>query len=124
MPRTKCVVERRRRRKKILKEMKGGRGGRSKLFATAIETYYRGKRFAFRDRRERKREFRQLWIARISGALMQYDILYSRFIMALKQAQCTLNRKQLSEIAIYDPQSFASIVEMAKKYLPSPATKA
>ena len=120
MPRATCVVQRHKRRKRILKAMKGARGGRRSLFATAMETYYRAKRYAFRDRKAKKREFRQLWITKISAALLLEGINYSSFMGGLIKAKIEINRKQLAEMAVSDPQSFHKIVELAKKHIPTP----
>ena len=108
---------RRRRRKKILKETKGFRGARKKLYRTAKDALAKAKMHAYIDRRRKKRDFRRLWIIRISAACKMHGINYSKFIHALKKLDIGLNRKQLSQIAIEDPESFAKIVEKAKKAL-------
>lgn len=105
---------RRRKKKRIFKEAKGNRGGRSKLLRTVKETLVRSRAFAFRDRRVRKREFRQLWITRISAACRMRGLSYSVFIHGLSEAGVTLNRKMLSELAIHSPAIFDEIVEIAK----------
>ncbi len=105
----------RKRRKRILKQARGFYGGRSKLFRTATESVDRAMVMATEHRRLRKRDYRALWIQRLSAACALHDISYSRFISGLNKAGVSLNRKMLSEIAIHDPEGFASIVEMAKK---------
>jgi len=110
---------RRRKKKKLFREAKGNVGGRSKLLRTVKEAVIRSRAFAYRDRRNRKRDFRRLWITRITAACKPHGISYSDFIYGLKQAEVALNRKMLSEIAIHDPQVFAEIVEVAKEALPA-----
>lgn len=106
-------------KKRLFKRAKGFRGGRGNLIRTTKETLIRGGVYAFRDRRCRKREFRRLWITRITAACKQRDIRYSQFIHGLKVAQIELDRKQLSELAIHDPQAFDAVVEQAKAALAS-----
>jgi large subunit ribosomal protein L20 len=103
----------RRRRKKILKLAKGFRGGRSKLFRTAADAVDKSLMYAYRDRRQRKRDFRRLWIARINAAVRIHNLSYSRFIHGLKLAKVDLDRKVLAELAISDPAGFAKITELA-----------
>ena len=103
----------RRRRKKVLKLAKGFRGGHSKLFRTAADTVDRSLKYAYRDRRQRKRDFRKLWIARINAAARMNKLSYSKFIQGLKQAKVDLDRKVLAELAISDPAGFAKIAELA-----------
>lgn len=117
MPRVTCSVARHKRKKRLMKKVKGYRGGRSKLLRTAKESYYRAQQYAYRDRRKKKSDFRRLWITRISAAVRAHGISYSRFIYALKKAGITMNRKLLSELAIHDPQGFVSVVELAKENL-------
>jgi len=112
MPRAKRGFKARRRRNKVLKLAKGYRGARSRLFKTATEAVDRSLKYAFRDRRVRKREFRGLWIVRISAAAKQNGISYSRFIGALKKAEIGLDRKVLSEMAVRDPERFSSLVKL------------
>lgn len=102
------------RHKKILKQAKGYRGSRSKLFKRAREAVLRAGEHAFAGRRIRRRDTRKLWITRISGALTNTGINYSRFIQGLKKANISLNRKMLSEIAIADPNTFNTIVDTVK----------
>ena len=119
MPRTKNVPATRARRKKTLKAAKGAFGGRHKLFKSANETTTRGGVFAYRDRKVKKRHFRQLWIARINAACRENGISYSRLINGLDLAGTVVDRKMLSELAIHDPAGFAAIVELARKGLAS-----
>lgn len=108
-------MTRHKRRKRILKQAKGYRGGRSKLYRTAAETLLRAQRFSFRDRRTHKREMRSLWITRIGAACRQRDANYSRFVQGLAAANVALDRKMLAAIAVDDPETFDTLVEMAKK---------
>ncbi len=103
--------------KRVLKRAKGYVGGRRKLLRTAKETLTRAGVFAYRDRRVKKREFRRLWIVRISAACQQHDIRYSQFINGLSKANIELDRKTLSEMAIHDPAGFQAVVEKAKAAL-------
>jgi large subunit ribosomal protein L20 len=112
MPRVKRGFKARRRRNKVLKLAKGYRGARSRLFKTATEAVDRALKYAYRDRRVRKREFRGLWIVRISAAAKNNGISYSRFMGALKKADIGLDRKVLSEMAVRDPERFTSLVKM------------
>jgi large subunit ribosomal protein L20 len=112
MPRAKRGFKARRRRNKTLKLAKGYRGARSRLFKTATEAVDRALKYAYRDRRVRKREFRGLWIVRISAAAKQNNTSYSRLIGGLKKAGIGLDRKMLSEMATRDPQRFTSLVNM------------
>ena len=105
----------RKRRKKILKLAKGYRGGRSKLYKTAKETVMRAMRYAYRDRRQRKRSFRALWIIRINAAANMNGLSYSKFISGLKKAGVTLDRKVLADIAVYDDMGFAELAKLAKE---------
>ncbi|MDH3797580.1 MAG: 50S ribosomal protein L20 [Desulfobacterales bacterium] len=107
----------RKRRKKILKLAKGFRGGRSKLFRTAADAVDKSLMYAYRDRRQRKRDFRRLWIARINAAVRIHKLSYSRFIHGLKLAEVGLDRKVLAELAISDPAGFAKIAELAAQKL-------
>lgn len=112
MPRVKRGFKARRRRNKTLKMAKGYRGARSRLYKTATEAVDRALKYAYRDRRVRKREMRGLWIIRISAAVKQHGVSYSRFIGALKKADIGLDRKVLSEMAIHDPDRFGQLVKM------------
>ena len=115
MPKARNVVARHRKRKRVLKQAKGYRGGRSKLYRTAAETVLRAQRFAFRDRRARKREMRALWITRIGAACRERGINYSRFIQGLGLSGVALDRKMLSQIGVEDAKAFDALVAMAKK---------
>jgi large subunit ribosomal protein L20 len=112
MPRAKRGFKARRRRNKTLKMAKGYRGARSRLYKTATEAVDRALKYAYRDRRVRKREMRGLWIIRISAAVKQHGLSYSRFIGALKKANIALDRKVLSEMAIHDPERFGQLIKM------------
>jgi len=100
-----------------MKKVKGFRGGRRKLLRTAKESLYRAQQYSYRDRKVRKRDFRRLWITRISAAVRMRGMSYSRFMGALIKAKIELNRKVLAEIAVSDPQGFDRLVEMAKEQL-------
>lgn len=115
MPRAKKSVKSRQRRKKILHAAKGYRGGRGKLIRTASETVDRALKFAYRDRKTRKRSFRSLWIMRINAAARQHGLSYSRLIDGLKKADVDLDRKVLAGVAMNDPEAFARLVEIAKQ---------
>lgn len=114
MPRVKRGFKARQRRNKILKEAKGFRGGHSKVFSTASATVLKARMYAYRDRKNRKREFRKLWIIRIGAAAKENGISYSKLIGGLIKAGVELDRKVLSDMAINDPAAFAKIAEMAK----------
>ena len=107
----------RKRRKKILKLAKGYFGAKSKQFRTANEAVMKSLTYAYIGRKLKKRDFRSLWITRISAACAQNGINYSRFINGLKKANITLNRKVLAELAVSDPAAFTSLVEKAKAAL-------
>ena len=114
MARIKGAVKTRARRKKILKLAKGYRGAKSKLFKTANQAVMKSLSYAYRDRKAKKREFRQLWIARINAATRMNGISYSKFMNGLKKNNININRKMLSEIAISDPAAFTKLVEKVK----------
>ena len=111
--RVKRGFKARHRRKKVLKLAKGFRGGRSKLYRTAAGTLDRALRYAYRDRKARKRDFRALWITRINAAVRSNNLSYSKFMHGLKQANVALDRKVLAELAISDPAGFGQIVKLA-----------
>lgn len=111
--RVKRGFKARHRRQKVLKLAKGFRGGRSKLYRTAAGAVDRALRYAYRDRKVRKRDFRALWIARINAAVRLHNVSYSKFLHGLKSANVGLDRKVLAELAVSDPQGFARIVRMA-----------
>lgn len=102
------------RHKKVLKQAKGYFGSKHRLYKTAKEQIMHSGQYAFRDRKQKKREFRKLWITRINAACRQNDISYSRFIEGLTKAGVEVNRKMLSEIAINDPKAFTDLVKVAK----------
>lgn len=115
MPKVKHVPASRRRRKRFLKLAKGQFGARSRLYRQARESVQKGLMYATRDRRQRKREFRNLWVARINAACRSRGISYSRFMDKLKKAKVNLNRKILAELAVKDKAAFDKLVELAKK---------
>lgn len=117
MARVKGAMMTRKRRKKILKLAKGYYGAKSKLFKTAKEAVMKSGQYAYIGRKQKKRDFRSLWITRISAACKLNDINYSTFINGLKKANIDLNRKMLSEVAISDPEAFKGLVEKAKAAL-------
>ena len=123
MPRVKRGFKLRRRRKRILKLAKGYRGPRSKLYRIAKESVDRALNFAYRDRRARKRDFRKLWIARISAAAKLNDINYSQLMYGLRCASVAIDRKMLSDMAIHDPQTFSKLVQTAKDGLQQQQTR-
>jgi large subunit ribosomal protein L20 len=114
MPRAKGGAKTRQRRKKVLKKAKGYFGGRRKLFRTAKETVLRAGAFAYRDRRQKKRLARGLWIVRINAACRELGLSYSTFMSGLKKAGILLDRKVLAELAVNDPGAFAKLAERAK----------
>lgn len=117
MTRIKGGVVARKRRKKVLKEAKGYFGSKHRLYKTAHEQVMNSGSYAFRDRRQKKREFRKLWIARINAACKNNDITYSRFINGLTIAGVYVNRKMLSELAIDNMDAFKDLVQIAKDAL-------
>ncbi|MEM1093616.1 MAG: 50S ribosomal protein L20 [Bacteroidota bacterium] len=114
MPRAKNRVASRRRRKKVLSMAKGYWGGRSKIYTVAKHAVEKGLQYAYRDRRQRKRQFRRLWITRINAAARQNGMSYSRLMGGLRKANITLNRKVLADLAVHDADAFAQIVQQAK----------
>ncbi|MGE3769334.1 MAG: 50S ribosomal protein L20 [Bdellovibrionales bacterium] len=117
MARVKRGVVAHKRHKKILKLAKGFRGRSSTCFRVAIQKVEKALRYAYRDRRARKRDFRSLWIQRINAAVREHGMKYSTFMQGCKLAGITLNRKMLSEIAINDPTSFKTVVSQAQAAL-------
>ncbi len=117
MARIKGAMTTRKRHKKILKLAKGYRGAKSKLYRTANEAVMKSLVYAYIGRKQKKREFRRMWIARISAAAKMNGMNYSRFMNGLKKANIDINRKMLSEIAIADPAVFTELVEKAKAAL-------
>ena len=114
MARVKGAMKTRARHKKILILAKGYRGAKSKLYKTANQAVMKSLSYAYRDRKAKKREFRQLWIARISAAARMNGISYSKFMNGLKNNGIEINRKMLAEIAVSDPAAFSSLVERVK----------
>jgi large subunit ribosomal protein L20 len=114
MPRVKSGVVHHARKKKIMHAAKGARGGRSKLYKAAKETGERAMRYAYRDRRKKKSEFRSLWITRINAAARSQGMSYSRFMAGLRRAGVDINRKVLADLAVHDADAFARIAEVAK----------
>lgn len=114
MARVKRAVNSKKTHKKYLKMAKGYRGGKSVLFRTAKQAVMKSLHYSYIGRKNRKREFRQLWIARINAASRANGLSYSKFMGGLKKANIDINRKMLSEIAINDPQAFSKLVETVK----------
>jgi large subunit ribosomal protein L20 len=114
MPRVKRGVAKRRRHKRILDAARGYYGARSRLVRVAREAVERGLRYAYRDRKQRKREFRRLWIVRINAAAREHGLSYSRLIAGLEAAGVEVDRKNLADVAVSDPQAFARLAELAK----------
>ena len=117
MARVKGALATRKRRRRVLKLAKGYRGAKSKLFRTAKQAVMKSLVYAYIGRKQRKRDFRRLWITRISAACKMNGINYSQFMNGLKKANIDMNRKMLSEIAIADAQAFTALVEKAKAAL-------
>lgn len=117
MPRVKRGVTAHRRHKKILKQAKGYYGARSRVFRVAKQAVIKAGQYAYRDRRQKKRQFRALWITRINAASRANGLSYSRFIAGLKKADIGLDRRVLADLAVHDKDTFASIVEQAKAAL-------
>ena len=111
------------RHKKVLKQAKGYFGSKHRLYRTANEQVMHSGKYAYRDRRQKKREFRKLWITRINAACRLNEISYSKFINGLAKAEVTVNRKMLAEIAIDNPKAFADLVAIAKDALEGKVTK-
>ncbi|MCD6007092.1 MAG: 50S ribosomal protein L20 [Pseudomonadota bacterium] len=114
MTRVKRGVVARRRHKKIMKQAKGYYGARSRVFRVAKQAVIKAGQYAYRDRRQRKRQFRALWISRINAAARQNGLSYSRFIAGLKQAGIEIDRKVLADLAVHEKATFTAIVEKAK----------
>ena len=117
MARVKRGVVARARHKKVLKQAKGYYGARSRVYRVAFQAVTKAGQYAYRDRRNKKRQFRQLWIARINAASRQNGLSYSRFINGLKKASIEIDRKILADIAVFDKAAFAVLVEKAKTAL-------
>ena len=114
MARVKRGTIARARHKKVLKQAKGYYGARSRVYRVAVQAVTKAGQYAYRDRRQRKRQFRQLWIARINAAARQNGMSYSRFINGLKKASVEIDRKILADIAVHDKAALSALVEAAK----------
>ena len=121
MPRTTGGPGHARKRKRVLKRARGFRAGPGTIYRQALEFTRKADVYAYRDRRQKKRHFRTLWITRLNAALKQRGVNYNRFIPALAAAGVELNRKMLSELAVSDPAAFDAIVELVKPHIQSPA---
>ncbi|MBX6363441.1 MAG: 50S ribosomal protein L20 [Gemmatimonadetes bacterium] len=117
MARVTNAVPRHRKKKRYFRAARGYFGGRSKLWRIAKNAVERGWAYSYRDRKQRKREFRRLWIARINAAVRVYDLNYSRFMDGLKRSGVEINRKVLADLAVREPQAFEELVEKAKAAL-------
>ena len=117
MARVKRGVTAHARHKKVLKQAKGYYGARSRIYRAACQAVIKAGQYAYRDRRQRKRKFRQLWITRINAAVRQSQMSYSNFIYGLKQASINIDRKILSDIAIFDKFAFDVLIKKAKEAL-------
>ena len=117
MPRVKSNVARLKRKKQVMKAARGAFGGRSKLWKAAKENVERGWRYAYRDRKNKKRDFRRLWIVRINAAARLHDMSYSIFINGLGLAGIEVDRKILADIAVRDPEAFGALAEKARAAL-------
>ena len=124
MPRATNSPASRKRRKRILQAAKGFRGGRSKLITTAKDAVRKAKQYHYRDRKNNKRNFRNLWVQRINAACRGEGLTYSRFIEGLKAGGIELDRKVLSDMAIHDAEGFARVIASAKQALESKAAAA
>ena len=117
MPRVKRGVTARARHKKVIKLAKGYRGMRRNVYRVAVQAVTKAGQYAYRDRRQRKRQFRALWIARINAAARECGLSYSRFINGLKKAAVEIDRKVLADLAVYDKVAFGALAEKAKASL-------
>ena len=124
MPRSTGGPTHARKRKRILKRASGFRAGPGTIYRQALEFTRKADVYAYRDRRQKKRHFRSLWITRLNAALKARGLQYSRFVPALANSGIELNRKMLSELAIADPATFDAIVEQVKPFITGPAKKA
>ncbi len=115
MPRSVNSVASRKRRKKILKQAKGYFGARSKVYTVAKNAVEKGLQYAYRDRKQKKRNFRSLWITRINAAAREHGMSYSQFMHALSKQGIELNRKVLADLAMNEPQAFKAIVDAVNK---------
>lgn len=123
MARVKRGIQTHKRHKKILSLTKGYKLGRSKLFRQAKQAMLKAGQFAYRDRRNKKRDFRRLWIVQLNAAVRPHELSYSQFINGLALAEITLDRKVLSQLSIQEPAAFAAVVEKAKAALAKAAAK-
>lgn len=123
MPRVKGGYTTRRRRKAVLKLAKGYVGSKHTIYRTANEAVMRAMQYAYRDRKQKKRDFRKLWIQRINAAAKENGLKYSLFICGLSRAGVEVNRKMLADLAVNDPKAFTKFVEIAKKGLTMPSVK-
>ncbi|WP_456407758.1 50S ribosomal protein L20 [Thiolapillus sp.] len=119
MPRVKRGVTAHKRHKKVLKQAKGYYGARSKVYRVAKQAVIKAGQYAYRDRRQKKRQFRSLWIQRINAAARMHDLSYSRFINGLNKAGIEVDRKMLADIAVHDMPAFSQLAEKAKAALAS-----
>ncbi|MGH7664363.1 MAG: 50S ribosomal protein L20 [Gemmatimonadaceae bacterium] len=117
MPRARSNVPRLKRKNRIMKAARGGVGGRSKLWKAAKENVERGWKYAYRDRKNRKRDFRRLWIIRINAAAHQNEMNYNAFMNGLRKAGIEINRKVLADLAVRDPQAFTMLADKARSAL-------
>lgn len=124
MPRVKRAINAKKKRRKVMKAAKGYRGGRGNLYKSAMEAVDKGRQYAYRDRRNKKRVFRRLWIARINAEAKANGMTYSRFIEGLTKSGVEIDRKVLAELAVNDPTGFSKIASVAKASLAGPANPA
>jgi large subunit ribosomal protein L20 len=117
MPRVKRGVQSHKRHKKVLSQARGYYGARSRVYRVAFQAVTRASQYAYRDRRDKKRQFRQLWIARINAASRQDGLSYSRFVSGLKKASIEIDRKMLADMAVFDKSAFTVLVKKAKAEL-------
>ncbi len=122
MPRVKRSINAKKKRRKVMKAAKGYRGGRGNLYKSAMEAVDKGLQYAYRDRRNKKRVFRRLWIARINAEAKANGMTYSRFIEGLTKSGVEIDRKVLADLAVSDPTGFSKIASVAKAGLTSPAS--
>ncbi|HKJ22538.1 MAG TPA: 50S ribosomal protein L20 [Gammaproteobacteria bacterium] len=119
MPRVKRGVTAHARHKKVIKQAKGYSGRRKNVYRVATQAVTKAAQYAYRDRRQRKRQMRGLWVVRINAAARQFGMSYSRLMYGLKKAEVEIDRKVLADIAVYDIQTFGALAEQAKAHLPN-----
>src|SRR5437763_15245501 len=119
MPRVRSNVARLKRKKQVMKAARGDFGARSKLWKPAKENVERGWKYAYRDRKNKKRDFRRLWIQRINAGAHQHDMNYNQFMNGLKLAGIEVNRKMLADLAVHDPPAFTALADKARSALPA-----